>query len=387
MNRNVLFSGLLAFGGAAGVLAQKTAEACGLPPRVDATVTAPEPRAVDLAICLDTSGSMSGLIEAAKQKLWAIVNDLALAKPAPRLRVALLTFGNDGHNPEDGWVAVQTPFTDDLDLVSQRLFALSTNGGTEYVGRVLQYAGQLDWHAGDDGLKLAVVAGNESADQDGEVPFREMCKALISRGIMINSIYCGPASDNIAPGWREVALLADGKFAAIDQNHGTIVVESPFDDQLAALSAAVNETYVPFGAEGERGLSNQTAQDTNASGLNSAAAATRAQTKASALYNCAWDLVDACRSGQVDLAELETEALPEAMKGMSAEQRAAYIEQMQQRRTEIQKQIAQLSEKREAFVRQEMKKQSADDSKSFDSAIRKAVREQAEQKGLRFEES
>ncbi|MHC4652135.1 MAG: hypothetical protein ACYTES_14940 [Planctomycetota bacterium] len=45
-----------------------------------------EPRTVDLAICLDTSGSMSGLINAARQKLWAIVNELALAEPTPKLR-------------------------------------------------------------------------------------------------------------------------------------------------------------------------------------------------------------------------------------------------------------------------------------------------------------
>ena len=44
----------------------------------------PEPatRDIDLAICLDTSGSMTGLIESAKQRLWALVNDLALALQA-----------------------------------------------------------------------------------------------------------------------------------------------------------------------------------------------------------------------------------------------------------------------------------------------------------------
>ena len=120
-----------------------------------------EPRMVELAICLDTSGSMDGLIGAAKQKLWAIVNDLALAEPTPALEVALLTFGNDGHDAEAGWVAVQTPFTSDLDLVSQRLFELTTNGGSEYVGRVLQAAHGLTWSPSDDTLKLVIVAGNE----------------------------------------------------------------------------------------------------------------------------------------------------------------------------------------------------------------------------------
>src|SRR5690606_29410391 len=114
-------------------------------------------RAVDLAICLDTSGSMQGLIDAARQGIWAIVNDLALAKPAPALRVALLTFGNDRHDAARGWVATQTGFTADLDLVSQKLFALTTDGGTELVGRVLQTAlDELDWSTDADALRLVV---------------------------------------------------------------------------------------------------------------------------------------------------------------------------------------------------------------------------------------
>jgi hypothetical protein len=343
-----------------------------------------EPRAVDLAICLDTSGSMTGLINAARQKLWAIVNELALAEPTPKLRVALLTFGNDGHDPEDGWVRIDSGLTDDLDLISQKLFALRTNGGTEYVGRVLHYTEQLDWHPSDDALKLIVVAGNESADQDQQVPFRSTCKTLITRGIMINSIYCGPATDGIAPGWQEVARLADGQFACIDQDHGTIVVESPFDEQLAALSAAINETYVPFGAGGREGVANQAAQDANAASLNSAAEASRARTKGQALYHCAWDLVDACAAGQVKLEDVAQGDLPERMQMMTAEQRAAYVDEMGRRRAEIKQQIETVSKQREAFVQQEMQRQALDGSKGLDDVIRRAVREQAQQKGLNF---
>ena len=121
-----------------------------------------EPRPVDLAICLDTSGSMEGLIHAARQNIWAIVNDLALATPTPRLRIALVTFGNDDHDEEAGWVEVQTAFTDDLDLVSSKLFGLGTNGGNEYVGRVLQTSlQQLDWSTDADALK-ALIAGTKS---------------------------------------------------------------------------------------------------------------------------------------------------------------------------------------------------------------------------------
>ena len=360
--------------------------ALSVPPASAKDPPTPEPRTIELAICLDTSGSMSGLIESAKQKLWAIVNELALAEPTPKLRVALLTYGNNGHSAAEGWVRVDSPFTDDLDLISQQLFALTTNGGTEYVGRVLHWAGGLDWSPSDDALKLAVVAGNESADQDRQMPYTEVCRTLIAQGIMVNAIYCGPETDSIAPGWREVARLTDGQFAFIDHDHGTIVVETPFDEELTALSTALNATYVPFGAAGGRGWANQAAQDENAKKLNSAVAASRAQTKAQALYHCAWDLVDACRNKQVVLAELKDEDLPEPMQGMSLAERQAYVDEMAAQRAGIQKQITELSVQRRLFVAQEMKAKALDEGKAFDSVLRKAIRAQASAKGFRFAE-
>jgi hypothetical protein len=350
--------------------------------------TKEEQRVVDLAICLDTSGSMSGLIESAKTKIWQIVNDLALAEPMPKLRVALLTFGNDGHNAENGWVNIDTPFTDDLDLVSQKLFALTTNGGTELVGRVLKSAGeQLQWTPSDDALKLIVVAGNESADQDQQFSFRDICRSNISKGIMINSIYCGNPADEIAPAWKEVSQLADGHFAAIDQNNGTIVVSTPFDADLVTLSSSLNTTYIPYGARGEQSVWNQQEQDNNAAKINTAVAAQRAGCKASGMYcNTQWDLVDACKNKEFKLEDIKAEELPENMRAMTVEQRREHVTAMASQRAEMQKKITDLNLRREAYVEQELKKSAQEDGKSFDAAIRKAIRAQAESKGFKFQE-
>jgi hypothetical protein len=347
----------------------------------------PQPRAIDLAICLDTSGSMSGLIESAKLKLWSIVNDLSLAEPTPELRVALITFGNDGHDPQSGWVQVQTPLTTDLDLVYEKLFALSTNGGTEYVGRVLSRANELEWFGSGNALKLVVVAGNESADQDQETTFRAMCEELSAAGVFVNSIYCGSAEDNIAPGWREVARIGSGKFASIDHNNGTVVIDSPFDDLLGELSAELNGTYVPFGVAGKRGRLNQEEQDRNAANLSSEAKAERAKNKASALYRCTWDLVDAYEKGEVELDELKSKDLPKEMQTMTNEEREGYVAEMRDRRYALQKRIAELSKKRDAYVKKEMTQRNLDDSTSFDNALRSAIREQARMVGFTFSDT
>jgi hypothetical protein len=344
-------------------------------------------RAVDLAICLDTSGSMEGLIESAKIKLWDIVNDLALAKPTPKLRVALLTYGNDGHNAENGWVLVDSAFTEDLDLISKKLFALRTNGGTELVGRVLKAAGeQLDWTDSDEALKLIVVAGNESADQDTQFAFRDICKATITRGVMINSIYCGNIGDDIAPAWKEVSTLADGHFAAIDQNNGTVVISTPFDEELATLSAALNTTYIPYGAAGKEFAANQVEQDVNAASLGTAVAAQRCGTKGGSLYwNEQWDLVDACKGADFKLEDVKDEDLPEAMRAMSLDDRRAFVAENHRKRQEIQTRVGELSTQRQAFVDAEMKKLAESNDASFDHAIRTAVRAQAASKGFSFE--
>lgn len=347
-----------------------------------------ESRPVDLVICLDTSGSMDGLIDAARQGIWAIVNDLALAKPAPKLRVALLSFGNDGHAKDAGWVNVETGFTEDLDLVSQRLFALKTNGGTELVGRVMQTAlDRLQWVNDPQAMKLIVVAGNESADQDQEVPFRDVCKRAIERGVMVNSIYCGNPNDNVAPAWREVAQRADGQFHAIDKDNGTVAIATPFDAQIQALSAKLNETYLPFGAAGQVAWANQTTQDKNAESLNAQAAASRAMCKATSNYQATnWDLVDACKQQTVKLAEIPVDQLPEQMRALSLADRQKLVTEMQTKREAIQKDVLVLNQKREAVVADEMKKRAIDVTKSFDYAVRKAVREQARSKGMQIPE-
>lgn len=348
------------------------------------------PKPVDIAICLDTSGSMDGLIDAARQKLWGIVSDLATATPRPALRVALLSYGNDGYETEGGWVRVLVPLTTDLDEVSKQLFALTTNGGTEYVGRVVNKAAMdLAWTNDAGAMKLIIVAGNEGADQDQQVTYQTACSTSIGKGIMVNAIYCGDANDGIAPAWRDVAKLADGEFAAIDQNQNE-VIPTPHDSKLAELSASLNRTYVAFGTRGRAGLANQADQDSNTVAAAPAAAAQRASMKASALYsNRHWDLVDAVLTGEekdrLDLSKVKDEELPEDLRKMTAAERKAYLEKMLSERDGLRTQIAEETKKRDAFL--DVKKRelaAASGKEDFESALRAAVRKQAEKKGFNF---
>ncbi|HEX5050989.1 MAG TPA: VWA domain-containing protein [Planctomycetota bacterium] len=348
------------------------------------TVSSPAPqRPIDLAICLDISGSMDGLLNAARQNLWAVVNELATLKPVPTLRVALLTYGCSAYDAETGWVRVDTGFTSDLDTVSQKLFELTTNGGDEYVARVVHAAvEQLDWSKDPKALKLLFVAGNEAATQDPKLDTASQSKAAIEKGIVVNAIYCGSPTHADAPGWREVAKLADGTFATIEQDNG-VVIATPFDGQLTELSAALNTTYVPYGKEAGVWAQNQERQDSNAARLNSVAAAQRCQTKASSLYsNAGWDLVDACSDPKFKLEDVKKEDLPENLRAMSLDQLREHVTAQQKKRAELKAKVEELGKQRDAHVQAEMKKLGDAGARLFEHAVLESVRQQAEAKGF-----
>ncbi len=359
----------------------------GADEKAPTTRPADQARHVDLAICLDTSGSMTGLIDSAKQKLWAVVNELATAEPKPLLRVALYHYGNSGLDRETGWVKQLCPLTDDLDTIYGKLFALTTNGGTEYVARVVRTATEeLKWNTDKGTLRIIFVAGNEPATQDNEFKLQDVCSATVGKGIIINTIFCGSEAEGSRTGWADAARWADGRYAAIDQDSGTVVIATPHDKKLAELSAELNKTYVSYGVRGGKGSANQSAQDANAAKLNPSAAAERAVSKSSSLYsNAAWDLVDAAGKKDFDITKVKEDDLPENMRKMTVAEREAYIAEQANRRAEIQKQIKDLGTERDAYVKKEMERKGLSEKSAFDAVLRTAVREQAVAKGFQFE--
>jgi len=346
-------------------------------------------RHIDLVICLDTSGSMRGLIESAKQKLWAVVNELATAKPRPVLRVGLYHYGTPSLGAESGYVRQLCPLTSDLDEVYGKLFPLRTSGGTEYVARVIRAAtNELDWNMDKGTLRIIFVAGNEPATQDeATYKLQDICKAAVSKGIIVNTIHCGDEATGRRTGWADAAAWADGQYAAINQNSGTVVIKTPYDSKISELGEKLNTTYVAYGAAGEKGRAAQMAQDKNAATLGAPAAAERAAAKAGGLYvNTKWDLVDASRQKDFDISKVKKEDLPENMRDMTVEERKSYVAEQAKRRDEMQKEIRELNEKRNEHVKQEMAKKGLSEDAAFDAALRAAVREQAQNANFQFEQ-
>jgi hypothetical protein len=360
-----------------------------------AAVPAREKPVVQIAILLDTSGSMQGLIDQAKSQLWKIVNEFARAKGPggmrPDIQVALYQYGTPSLGAENGYIRQLVPLTDDLDKISEELFKLTTDGGDEYCGAVIQKAAdELQWSGVKSAYKAIFIAGNEPFTQ-GSVNYSEACKKAVSKGIIVNTIYCGPERDGAQSGWKDGAALADGAFMTIDQNRQVVHIEAPQDKEIAELGQKINGTYVGYGRAGQAGAQNQAAQDSNAfaagagrGGGGRGIAVERAVTKSSAAYNNAgWDLVDATRQNRVALKELKAEDLPEEMRNLDEKGREAYLAKKAEERTAIQAKIQQLNADREKFLAEKRKETPAS---TLDAAIIGAVRSQATKNGMAFEQ-
>jgi hypothetical protein len=342
-------------------------------------------QAVDVAICLDVSGSMGGLIESAKLKLWDIVNDLGRAKPAPRLRVALYSYGGGGYAANAGWVHKEIDLTEDLDAVYQKLNVLRASGSKEYVARVCENAlTQQQWSEEKNALRVIFVCGNESARQDPTITLEHVATQGKKQDVVINTIYCGPKKVSGVDTWVAFAKLTGGQHNNIDHENATVVVATPYDKEIAKLSAQLNTTYLAYGKKGKEAAANQARQDANAARLKPGVAAARGVTKAGKLYNtAAWDLVDRLeRDPKFDISKIPVKDLPKEMQKMKPKERVAHIKKMLEKRKELRQQINKLALKQRDFIQKEREKQGAQASQAFDEALRKTLRKQAGSKGI-----
>jgi hypothetical protein len=341
-------------------------------------------RAVDVVICLDVSGSMQDLLDSARARVWDVVNELGRMNPTPTLRVGLISYGTDKSVAEDGWITVNADLTDDLDGIYAELMALSIGGNEEYVGQALDTAvDQMSWSPDWDVLRILFITGNESADQGADDhDFRVASKAAQDRGIIVNALYAGNREQGITEMWPEVARRGDGIFSAIDPLTGTLQIPTPQDETLLALNARLNETYLPYGERGADGLTNQLAQDANATRLGVQSCSSRIVAKGSALYtNSHWDLVDASLEDDFEWSDLANQDLPDELRGMTDEQLDAHVVSVRALREDIQTRIQLASTERENYIQSVLAREPAA-AGGLGGAMLEAVREQAESKGF-----
>ncbi|MFD1000482.1 hypothetical protein ACFQ21_14250 [Ohtaekwangia kribbensis] len=347
-----------------------------------------KPQTIMLALLLDTSNSMDGLIDQAKAQLWKIVNELAAAKcgdgSQPEIKIALYEYGNDGLPESEGYIRQVSPLSDDLDVISEKLFSLRTNGGNEFCGHVIRTSlNQLAWSASDADLKMIFIAGNEPFTQ-GSVSYQLACSQAKEKGVVVNTIFCGDFNEGILTNWKSGADLTGGTFMSIQQNSKTVYIPTPYDDKIAALNDQLNTTYIYYGKTGSYKKSQQVVQDNNAESYGKANKAERAVSKSSHAYkNSSWDLVDAAKDNDKVITETKTEDLPTEMKSMTIEQRKVYVQQKSQERKKIQDEILSLNKQRQEYISKNASQQSKD--AMLDASMMKSIKQKGTAKNLKWE--
>jgi hypothetical protein len=342
---------------------------------------------IKVALLLDTSNSMDGLIDQAKSQLWQIVNELSYARcrhEEPNLEIALYEYGNDNLAAGNGYIRKVLAFTPDLDDVSKELFSLRTNGGSEYCGTVITAAlSELDWGNDADDLKMVFIAGNEPFTQ-GKIDYRDASLQAREKDIVVNTIFCGNHEQGIHTQWKDGADLAYGDYMSIDHNKETVHIATPYDDLILQLNIQLNGTYVPYGYRGQEKAEVQMAQDQNAQSSGKGSAVGRTVTKSSKFYkNSSWDLVDAVQEDAVELEELieQEVSLPKELQGKSAREIEAYVELKLKERKKIQEEIAQLSEQRRTFILAQQKV----NGNGLENAMIQALKKQGAKKNYNWD--
>ncbi|MES9992190.1 MAG: vWA domain-containing protein [Candidatus Thiodiazotropha sp.] len=343
---------------------------------------------IQIAILLDTSNSMDGLIDQARNQLWRVVDEFSRARrngmPA-MLEVAVFEYGNDSLGAKTGYIRKVTDLTSDLDRVSEALFSLTTNGGKEYCGQAIKIATkQLQWSLSGKEIKAIFIAGNEPFTQ-GPINYKHAIENAKAAGIVVNTIHAGSYEEGLQSGWQQGAILAGGDYMSIDHNHKIAHINAPQDQRIAELNNELNQTYLAYGIQGKAGKERQLEQDLNSSSISPALLSKRAKSKASSLYsNSQWDLVDAIELDKVKLENLDEKELPSEMSHMDQQQREAYIAQKMEQRRNIKKEIAQLSKAREKYIAEQKRKSAANETTTINDAMVSSVRKQGKSKNYQF---
>jgi len=344
--------------------------------------TRPKKNTIKVALLLDTSNSMDGLINQAKTQLWEIVNELSYAKcenQNPDLMIALYEYGNDNLSAREGYIRQVIGFSSDLDEISEKLFSLRTNGGNEFCGQVIHTSlRQLDWGDNKNDLKLIFIAGNEPFTQ-GKVNYKDAATQANEQDITINTIFCGNYQNGVSGKWRDGARLTHGDYMTIDHNEQIVHISSPYDDIIIQLNNQLNDTYIYYGDSGRSKMKLQAVQDSNAAELDEVVVVKRAVSKSSRIYkNSSWDLVDAEKEEGFSYSKVDKKSLPAQLQNKSSDEIKKYVAQQGKKRQEIQQKIKELNTKRNAYVTKKRKETNVNNG--LESAMLNAIKKQAKQK-------
>jgi len=332
---------------------------------------------------------MGGLIDGAKQKIWAICNQIAGGKPTPDLKVGLVAFKDRG----DEYITKVLDLSTDLDAIHGELKKFTAAGGgdaPESVNQALDDAvNKVKWSTDKKTLRIIFLVGDAPPHMDypDDVKYPVSCKKAVEKGIIINTVQCG-TDPECTRYWKDIASKSEGSFVAIPQSGGVVAVATPFDGRLAELNTELTKTAVVYGKRPERerlmlGLEEakkldkkDAAERAGFIGKTGAPAPASARPKGAG-EDKGGDLVHDVKAGRVKLGELKDEELPDDFKKLKTEkERKEYLDAKAKERDGLNKEVLELDRKRSEYIKEELAKKGKGKD-SFDSQVIDVLRKQA----------
>jgi Mg-chelatase subunit ChlD len=351
--------------------------------------TAPAPQSkprIEVCFVLDTTGSMGGLIEGAKQKIWSIANEMISAQPTPELKLGLIGYRDRG----DEYVVKSFSLTDDIDAIYGHLREFLAGGGgdgPESVNEALAEAiHKMPWSSDRKVLKIIFLVGDAPPHMDypNAPTYPDLCREAAKKDLIINTIQCGEMAET-KPIWQEIAKLSEGSYVGISQSGNVAVISTPMDKELSRLNERIGGTLIPYGDS--KLQAEVHAKYAMAASAPVAAMADRLtyNSKTGKAVQGRGELVDALNDKTLKLEEIDQKQLPTELQKLDRSELQKRIAKTRDERADLQKQIVEVSKKREAYIQSENKRLAAEGKgDAFDQKVTETLHAQAAKKGISY---
>jgi len=341
---------------------------------------------IEVCFVLDTTGSMGGLIEGAKQKIWSIANEMISAQPTPELKLGLIGYRDRG----DEYVVKSFSLTDDIDAIYGHLREFQAGGGgdaPESVNEALAEAiHKMPWSSDKKVLKIIFLVGDAPPHMDypNGPKYPDLCREAAKKDLIINTIQCGEMAET-KPIWQEIAKLAEGSYVGISQSGNVAVISTPMDKELSRLNERIGATLIPYGDSTLQAEVHSKFAAAKSAPVSAMADRLTYNSKTGRAMQGSGELLDALNENKLKLEEIDKKQLPAELQKLDRDELQKRIAKSRDERADLQKQIVELSKKREAYIQSENKRLAAEGKgDAFDQKVTETLHAQAAKKGIGY---
>lgn len=179
----------------------------------------PSIRALDIALVIDATGSMSDELEYLKVELRSIASSVSRAFPNVDQRYAVIVYRDEG----DDYVTRKFDFTHDLRQFERQLGRQRADGGGDYPEAMhvaLADAAELSWRDEADTARIAfVVADAPPHDQDVAATFAAT-EQLRAQGVGIYPVAASGVAAEAEAVMRASAAASGGQYVFLTDDSG-----------------------------------------------------------------------------------------------------------------------------------------------------------------------